>query len=509
MRSFPVFLSLLLLPHICNGFADAACFIHSSANALRGDVTSLQSSNKSVNQGTGDFHYSQQPRGTSFISQVSKRDLEERRQMRPPFSPQPQQWQPPVQPQPQQMVAPQQASTTQAAPQAQMPNNMKEFDSISANIKAMTGLLGDVKESLTVQHADIRWLNKKYQEIEKRLERAEIFNTAISQDVSEMKSSKTSSVNQSTFGPIYGEYEQLKRRENSESHVRDVIDNKDNLNEKLERIKDQMNRLDIAIKVGEVTLSNHMDEVNRRFDNVKNADTDGPEINNINQNQQYQQFQPNTNRQFSQPFGQPNMNQQFNEPQPNNMNQNQQYSQPFGQPIMNQQFNQPQPNNVNQNQQYQQSQLNTNQQFSQPFGPELNQQFNQPPPNNMNGQFRKPHPPPSFEPPPIPNEPSFQMGSFRYEAPRIGRSYEIPSPRQTMPSKSSASYKNQRRNGSFISAISEQELSRRRELFEPVEVMPFVDGPGEYFDDGYDDFYPPDEPFLGEGGYFEEGLYGY
>jgi hypothetical protein len=338
----------------------------------------------------------------------------------------------------------------------------------------MTGLLGDVKESLTVQHADIRWLNKKYQEIEKRLERAEIFNTAISQDVSEMKSSKKISVNQPTFGPIYGEYEQLKRREKSESesHMRDVIDNKDNLNEKLERIKDQMNRLDIAIKVGEVTLSNHMDEVNRRFDNVKNADTDGPEINNINQNQQYQQFQPNTNRQFSQPFGQPNMNQQFNEPQPNNMNQNQQYSQPFGQPIM-------------------------------------NQQFNQPPPNNMNGQFRKPHPPPSFEPPPIPNEPSFQMGSFRYEAPRIGRSYEIPSPRQTMPSKSSASYKNQRRNGSFISAISERELSRRRELFEPVEVMPFVDGPGEYFDDGYDDFYPPDEPFLGEGGYFEEGLYGY
>jgi hypothetical protein len=469
MCAFPAFLSLLLLLHLCNRFADAACFIHPPTNALRRGIT-LQS-NKSVNHGTGDFHYSQQPRGTSFISQISKRDLEERRQMRPPFSPQPQQWQPPIPPPPQQqqqqIVAPQQTRTgTQAAPQTQMSNSMQEFDSISANIKAMTSLLGDVKESLTVQHSDIRWLNKKHQEIEKRLERAEIFNTAISQDVSELKSSKSSSVNQSRFGPISGEYEQSRYRDNaaSEYNSRDVIENKDSLHEKLDRIKDQMNRLDIAIKVGEVTLSNHMEEVNRRFDKVKNTDTDGPVIDNMSQNEKYQQSQPNTNQQFSQP--------------------------------------------------------NTNQQFSQPYlQPDMNQQFNQPQPSNMNSQFRQP-PPPPFEPPPIPNEinqpypgsfqdPSFQMGSFRYEAPRIGRSYEIPSPRQTVQSKSSANYNNQRRNRSFISAISEQELSQRRELIEPVEPMPFVDGPDEYFDDDYYDFYPPDEPFLGEGGYFEEGLFGY
>lgn len=40
---------------------------------------------QSVNNDVGGFHYDQEPRGTSFISQVSKRDLWERRQMKRPM----------------------------------------------------------------------------------------------------------------------------------------------------------------------------------------------------------------------------------------------------------------------------------------------------------------------------------------------------------------------------------------------------------------------------------------
>lgn len=454
MSSVRIVASVMLL-HICNGFADTG-FVHSATNPSLQRGTSLQS-NKSVNNGTGDYHYNQQPRGTSFISQVSKKDLEERRQVRPPFQPQPLQWQTPSiqQQQPIQSPAPAQVQQTQ------MSNNMKEFDSISANIKAMTNLLGDVKESLTAQTSDIRWLNQKYQEIEKRLERAEIFNTAISQDVSEMKSSKKSTVGQSRFGPIFDEPDPTTTE--SEYNVRDESSNKGSLHEKLDGIKEQMNRLDIAIKVGEVTLSSHMEDVNRRFDSMDA----GMAANNVNRDQQVQQPQA----QFNQPPP-TNTNQPFNQPQPN----------------MNPQFNQLQPN--------------------------MNPQFNQPLPNSMSNQFRQPQPPP-FEPvQPIRNEPNqpypgnfqAQVGSFRYEGPRLGRSYEIPSSRQTLPSQSNANYRNQRRNKSFISAISEQELAERRELFEPV--APIFEGPGEYFGGEYDEFYP-DEPFLGEGGYYEEGFFGY
>lgn len=455
-----------LLLHLCKEFVVAG-FLHPAFYGTVRKGTAIQS-NKSVNHGTGDYHYNQQPRGTSFISQVSKRDLEERRQVRPPFQSQPQQWQaPPMQQQQQQQPAAHQQHVVPQTAQ-QMQNGVKDFDSISTNIKAMTSLLGDVKESLTAQTSDIRWLNQKYREIEKRLDRAEIFNTAISQDVSEMKNSNDNSVSQSRFGPIYGERESDPPTSFS---VRDYDEKETNiLSKKLDGIKEQMNRLDIAIKVGEVTLSSHMDDVNRRFNSIKSKDTDDSSAVNNNMNQQFNYQQPN-NVGYQQQQDHPNnMNNQFNQQQPNNMNQ---------------QFNQPQPIN-------------------------MNQQFQQPQLNDMNQQFRQPQPPP-FEPiQPIPRnfqEAPFQMGTFRYEGRRPGVSYEIPSARQTIQSQSSANYNNQRQNKSFISSISELELAQRRELFEPVVPMPYLDAPQEYFDDGFDDFYP-DEPY-DDVDYFDAEFYEY
>ena len=477
MVSYRILISTLLL-HVCSGFANIELALSSTHCSWRRS-TSLES-NKSVNHGSGDYHYNQQPRGTSFISQVSKRDLEERRQMRPPFQPQPQpqQWQqtlPYVQNQ--QPETPAQAAP-QPQPQAQ--NSMKEFDSISANIKAMTSLLGDVKESLTAQTSDIRWLNQKYQEIEKRLERTEIFNTAISQDVSEMKTDKQNSQRQSRFGPIYGEREPEQLKEEA-THTNFKVQSHDQedkarLHEKLDGIKEQMDRLNIAIKVGEVTLSSHMEDVNKKFDSLRSASgVGGGAARTTDENKQFNQ--PSSN----------DMNRQFNDPWQNNMSQ---------------QPNQPQQNTANQQYQFQQPQASNNMYSS----------FNQPPDNVISSQFSQPQPPPFAPVQPFPTEPNqphpssfqkapFQMGSFRYEGPRPGISYEIPSSRQTIQSQSSANYNNQRRNKSFISSISERELAQRRELFEPVAPMSFLDESREYFDE-YDDFYPED-PFLDEGGYFD------
>ena len=390
--------------------------------------------------------------------------------MRPPFQPQPQQWQqtsPNIQNQPPDAPA-------QVTPQPQIQNSMNEFDSISANIKAMTSLLGDVKESLTAQTSDIRWLNQKYQEIEKRLERSEIFNTAIRQDLSEMRVEKQSSQRQSRFGPIYGEdepdpseeakYTNFKVQENDQ-------EDKYILHDKLDGIKKQMDRLNIAIKVGEVTLSNHMEDVNKKIDSLRSTGVDNVAGRTTDQNKQFNQ--PSSN----------NMESQFNESWPNKTSQ---------------QPNQPQPNTASQQFQFENSHPSNT--YS---------SFNQPPDNNMNSQFNQPQPPPFAPVQPIPIQPTpssfqktpFQMGSFRYEGPRPGISYEIPSSRQTIQSQSSANYNNQRRNKSFISSISERELAQRRELFEPVAPMSFLDESREYFD-AYDDFYPEDSLF-DDGGYFD------
>eukprot|EP00956_Cyclotella_meneghiniana_P011308 scaffold15922_cov66-Cyclotella_meneghiniana.AAC.9 len=419
----------------CFGFAPAGFLVHHS--------TQLHS-NQSVNHGSGDYHYNQQPRGNSFISQVSKRDLEERRQ----FRSQSHQWQTQAHVQQQQPPVPQQpVAPAQPAQHAQI-SNANEFDSIATNIKAMTSLLGDVKESLTAQTSDIRWLNQKYQEIEKRLDRAEIFNAAISQDLSEIKSVSKNTDSSSRFDSRDSERDR-QRRDDEDRNEKDI------LYKKLDMIRDQMNRLDVAIKVGEVK----MEDIDKKFESIRN--TNIYDVRQNNQNQYSQEYSPSPQENSGQ-------NQQFQQTGPNTINA---------------QFNQPQLNNIN-------------------------PPFEQPHPNDVNQPFRQPQPPP-FQPigphPENFHEEPFRMGSFRYEAPRMGRSYEIPSSTQSLQSQSSANYNNQRGNRSFISSISEQELSQRRELFEPV--LP-NDGPVGFFGDEFEDFYP-DEPFLELGGYFDEGLYGY
>ena len=430
--------------NFCYGFATTGFLGHPSQ---------LHTSNQSVNHGTGDYHYNQQPRGKSFISQISKMDLEKRRQMQTssPFQSQTQsrvqhQWQ-----QTQPHVQQQQPPVPQQPPQM---SNANEFDSIAANIKVMTNLLGDVKESLTAQTSDIRWLNQKYQELENRLERAEIFNAAISQDVSEIKSASKNTDSSSRFDSLDSDHERDRERRADEDR-----NEMDTLYNKLDRIRDQMNRLDVAVKVGEVTLSSQMEDINKKFESIKNTNTH--DVRQHNQNQYSQEYIPHPEQNSGQ-------NQQFQQTEPN---------------IMDARFNQPQPSNID------------------PL-------LQQPHPNNVNQPFRQPQPPP-FTPigtyPGNFQEEPFRMGSFSYEAPRTGRSYEIPSSTQNLQSQSSANYNNQRGNRSFISSISEQELSRRRELFEPV--LP-NDGPVGFLGDEFEDFYP-DQTFLELGGYFDEGFIGY
>ena len=431
----------------------AVAFLAPPNNSQCRAATSKHS--QSVNHGTGDYYFEQQPKGTSFISQFSKRDLEERRlphNMGRPFPPPSKQQVPLMQRNVVQRQPP--APAPMPPPYRNTVDDIQAFnDKISTNLKAMTGLLGDVKEALYSQTSDIRSLNQKYEEMEKRLERAEIFNTAISQDIYEMKSEQKSVASETKFSePRYGPINEERRSSQKPREPYTIYDfqesgRKDSINEKLDEIKQQMNQLDLAVKVGEVTLNSHMEDINRRFDSLTSTESDTT----MNYNQQFNQPQPRTG----------NVNQQFNQPQPHS---------------------QPQTNN-------------SNQQYQQPQPPPYE-------PTPFPGNFQD-------VPPPISSFGSPRMGNFRYEEPRPGVSYEIPS-RQMMRSQSSANQNTQRRNKSFISAISERELSQRRELFEPMPPMrPYFDSsPMDYYGGDYDDYYP-DEPILDEGGYFEEDFYGY
>ncbi|KAL3796155.1 hypothetical protein HJC23_000658 [Cyclotella cryptica] len=399
--AFPTKWLILFLPS-CSGLTTAGFLPHTPTEiGWCRSVTSILS-HKSVNHGTGDYHFEQQPRATSFISQFSKRDLEERRQPQIGRAASPPEWdQVPLFRQP--IINQQQPAPAPTSSQNRISNDMKAFnDNVSANLKAMTSLLGDVKESLSSQSSDIRSLNRKYEELEKRLDRAEIASSLISKDLLDMKSSKTSVVSESRYGPLYMEAEHARPNDttnyNAQGGGRHI---QDSINEKLDEIKQQITQLDFAVKVGEVSLNSYMEDVNRRFDNLKSTDVDDSAMNDANQ------------------------------------------------------------------------------------------------------QFKQPQPPP-FEPgPTYPGK-----GYFRYEGPRPGVSYEIPS-RQVMQSQSSANQNAQRRNKSFISAISERELSERRELFEPVQPMhPFLEPPPspEYFYNEFDDYYP-DGPFYDDDGFFEEDYY--
>ncbi|KAL7484825.1 hypothetical protein ACHAW6_010436 [Cyclotella cf. meneghiniana] len=401
--AFSITWFLLFLPAF-EGLASAG-FLQRTPRGIRRwrRVTSISLSHKSVNHGTGDYHFEQEPRGTSFISQFSKRDLEERRQPQIGRAASPPEWEQ-VPPFRQHLINRRQSVPAPTSSQNRNANDMKAFnDSVSTNLKAMTSLLGDVKESLSSQSADIRSLNRKYEELEKRLDRAEIAHSVFSEDLLAMKSSKTSAASESRYGPLYTGAEYAMPNQTKNYNVQGGGGQiEDRINQKLVEIQQQITQLDLAVKVGEVSLNSYMEDLNRRFDNLKRTDdVDDSAMNNVHQ------------------------------------------------------------------------------------------------------QFKQPHPPPVEPAPTYPGK-----GYFRYEEPRPGVSYEIPS-RQGMQSQRSANQNVQRRNKSFISAISEQELSERRELFEPIQPMhPFLDPASlpEHFCDELDDYYP-DRPFYEDVGFFEEDYY--
>ena len=58
---------------------------HRQGSTTTSSLSSTFSSSQSANDNVGkSFHYDQEPRGTSYISQISQRDLWERRQLRRP-----------------------------------------------------------------------------------------------------------------------------------------------------------------------------------------------------------------------------------------------------------------------------------------------------------------------------------------------------------------------------------------------------------------------------------------
>ena len=72
--------TIALISQGCSGFTQPSSLTRSSSILQTKQTTTLNS--QSVNDNTGGFHYEQEPRGTSYMSQISERDLYERRKMR-------------------------------------------------------------------------------------------------------------------------------------------------------------------------------------------------------------------------------------------------------------------------------------------------------------------------------------------------------------------------------------------------------------------------------------------
>lgn len=194
--------------------------------------------------GDDDYSSSYQDRNTSYISQVSARDLFERRQLRRPGDraarrrlldqrrvasrgpgPNPQQmrypqyeyedFQPVQPPPPSRPMSPMQQQPLQPQPTAQQPQpppmqTMDEGidtfkDGVSSNLKAMTDLLKDMKKSQGLQSEEVEALADKVEDIAERLSESK-----------RRRGKKKDRTDQSKFGrSLDGEFHQK---------IKDVID---------------------------------------------------------------------------------------------------------------------------------------------------------------------------------------------------------------------------------------------------------------------------------------------
>ena len=236
--------------------------------------------------GNDDYNSSYQDRNTSYISQVSARDLFERRQLRRPGDraarrrlldqrrvasrgpgPNPQQmrypqyedFQPVQPPPPARPMSPMQQQPMQPQPTAQQPQQPMQTmdegidtfkDGVSSNLKAMTDLLKDMKKSQGLQSEEVEALADKVEDIAERLSESE--------SKRRRRGKKKDRPDQSKFGrSLDGEFHQK---------IRDVIDefefdaNQDEEDEVPEYYKNKISGLESKIdRMGEaleLVLSN-------------------------------------------------------------------------------------------------------------------------------------------------------------------------------------------------------------------------------------------------------------
>ena len=263
---------------------------HGGAPTARGvhrqAPTALSSS---VNDDASGFHYDQEPRGTSYMSQLSKKDLWERRQVRRgaarqrqrapnsrgAFPPQPQygpingggQYAGPINGG--QYGGPGNGGGPPMPPMGATPGS--EFDtfkeSVSTSLKSMTDLLREMQESQTAQSTDVQVLSSKVANLSGRLGQADAKNRMVSE-------SAPMDTERKNFGTsLDGEFHQKIKDVVDQFSIVDRGDGSDGsigegggeqfYGTKIAQLEAKINRIDGALKATEDQLDSQMEFVDR------------------------------------------------------------------------------------------------------------------------------------------------------------------------------------------------------------------------------------------------------
>eukprot|EP00571_Detonula_confervacea_P004820 CAMPEP_0172317624 /NCGR_PEP_ID=MMETSP1058-20130122/32235_1 /TAXON_ID=83371 /ORGANISM="Detonula confervacea, Strain CCMP 353" /LENGTH=483 /DNA_ID=CAMNT_0013032235 /DNA_START=155 /DNA_END=1606 /DNA_ORIENTATION=- len=201
------------------------------------------------------FHYDQEPRGTSYISQISKQDLWERRQMKRPSKRQQQR---------QRRPAP---NSRGAIPQQEHYENYNsiianddedvddvadddgdEFDdfkdNVSTNLKSMTDLLKEMHRSQSVQTADVQRLTFKVVDMAERLSKTEQAKHQMMMD------------DQNHSSPSSGDYTDMGDRiRKLDNNFGTSLDGK--FNQQIKDVIDEFDMIDAASKSRDTAIGNN------------------------------------------------------------------------------------------------------------------------------------------------------------------------------------------------------------------------------------------------------------
>ena len=211
---------------------------------------------QSANDNINGFHYDQEPRGTSFISQVSQQDLWERRQMRRPQQQRLRQalqqrapnsrgavtgqnhQQYMQQPMPMQQYYPTSTNTIGVGATEEelgVVGDGEDFDifkdNVSTNLKSMTTLLKEMQQSQSVQSSDVQSLTFKVADMTDRLYRAEQMKNRINKGgggTAASSSSSSSSQMDVTSDRNFGTSLDGEFNKNVKNHIVDEFEMVDN-----------------------------------------------------------------------------------------------------------------------------------------------------------------------------------------------------------------------------------------------------------------------------------------